>query len=154
MNDLRELYQELIVDHNRKPRNFRAMEHPSHVAHGNNPLCGDKVVVFIKVEDERIADISFQGEGCAICTASASLMTQQLKGKTVAEADALFTDFHAAVTAEPAARETLEETREKLGKLAVLTGVRGFPARVKCATLPWHTMQGAMGSIDRELTTE
>ena len=143
MDELRNLYQELIVDHNRKPRNYRVMEHPSHLARGNNPLCGDKVVVFLHVEGGKILDISFQGEGCAISTASASLMTQQLKGKTVAEAETLFREFHSAVTSDAGSTRDAAETTERLGKLAVLTGVRSFPSRVKCATLPWHTMQGA-----------
>lgn len=154
MDDLRTLYQELIVDHNRKPRNFRSMDHPSHLANGNNPLCGDRIIVFVKVEGDQIVDISFQGEGCAISTASASLMTQQLKGKSLAEAKAIFQNFHDTVTSNMGEKLDLDETAKKLGKLAVLAGVRSFPSRVKCATLPWHTMQGALENSTEEFTTE
>jgi len=137
MSGLRELYQEVILDHNRNPRNFRRIEGASHHAHGHNPLCGDKVEVFLVVEDGVVADVAFEGDGCAISTASASLMTEQLRGKSLAEAQALFDQFHDLLTggAEPA---------KDLGKLGVLAGVREFPTRVKCATLPWHTLQAAL----------
>ncbi len=139
MSSLRDLYQELIVDHNKSPRNFGVLTDANHQAHGYNPLCGDKVTVYLRIDDDRIADLRFDGAGCAISTASASLMTQAVKGKTVAEAEALFRDFHAMVTGE----DLRPELAEQLGKLAVLAGVREFPSRVKCATLAWHTLHNA-----------
>jgi nitrogen fixation NifU-like protein len=139
MSSLRDLYQELIVDHNKSPRNFGVLADANHPAHGYNPLCGDKVTVYLRIDDDRIADLRFDGAGCAISTASASLMTQAVKGKTVAEAEALFGDFHAMVTGE----DLRPELAEQLGKLAVLAGVREFPSRVKCATLAWHTLHNA-----------
>jgi len=141
MSDLSDLYQEVILDHNRRPRNFRRMEGASHYAEGYNPLCGDRVTVFLKIADDRIADIAFEGSGCAISKASASLMTDRLKGSTVAEARTLFDRFHRMVTT-PANQEV-----EELGKLSALAGVREFPVRVKCASLAWHTLKAAM---DRE----
>jgi nitrogen fixation protein NifU and related proteins len=141
MSDLSDLYQEVILDHNRQPRNFRRMEGASHYAEGYNPLCGDRVTVFLKIADDRIADIAFEGSGCAISKASASLMTDRLKGSTVAEARTLFDRFHRMVTT-PANQEV-----EELGKLSALAGVREFPVRVKCASLAWHTLKAAM---DRE----
>ena len=134
--NLRELYQEVIFDHNRKPRNFHDMPEADHQADGHNPLCGDQLTVFLRIEDGRIADVSFVGHGCAISTASASLMTEAVKGKTVEEVEALFKDFHAMLTDTPPDRD--------FGKLAVLGGVREFPARVKCATLAWHTLHNAL----------
>lgn len=150
MSDLRELYQEVILDHGRKPRNFRALEAASHRAEGINPLCGDEVTVFVQLEGEVIRDIAFQGRGCAISTASASMMTAALKGKTVQEAAALFHGFHDLVTTGPAAAEQ----QASLGKLTVFSGVSEFPVRVKCATLPWHTVHAALERKPEPVTTE
>jgi len=136
--DFRELYQEMILGHSQEPRNFRALEDASHVADGNNPLCGDKCRVFVQVEDGKVADICFQGEGCAISTASASLMTESLKGLPLDEAQALFKQFHQMITTD------VEPDLDALGKLAVFSGVRVFPLRVKCATLAWHTFDAAL----------
>ena len=149
MSDLRELYQELILDHGRKPRNFRELE-DARSADGFNPLCGDEVKVFVKLDGDVVEDVSFKGQGCAISTASASLMTQTLKGKTVTEATELFQTFHDLVTG----RKDDEESRNKVGKLVVLLGVRAFPVRVKCATLPWHTLQAALNEKKTPVTTE
>lgn len=134
--NLRELYQEVIFDHNRQPRNFHPMPEADHHADGHNPLCGDQLTVFLRIVDGVIEDASFVGHGCAISTASASLMTEAIKGKPVAEVEALFRDFHALLTDVPPERD--------FGKLAVLAGVREFPARVKCATLAWHTLHNAI----------
>jgi nitrogen fixation protein NifU and related proteins len=144
-DDLRELYQDIILDHGRHPRNFRALAHPTHLARGHNPLCGDRVTVYLQIDGDKIADVSFEGRGCAISTAAASLMTEVLKGKRVAEARQLFAQFHAKVTggdAEPAP-SALEEDVERLEPL---TGVRAYPVRVKCATLPWHAFEAALNS--------
>jgi nitrogen fixation protein NifU and related proteins len=138
---LTELYQEVILDHNRHPRNFRRIENPSHQAEGYNPLCGDRVSLFVQVQDDRIADVAFEGSGCAISKASASLMTDRLKGCTVGEARDLFERFHRMVTTPP------DQDVEDLGKLSALAGVREFPVRVKCASLAWHTFKAA---LDRE----
>jgi nitrogen fixation protein NifU and related proteins len=143
--DLRELYQDIILDHGRHPRNFRALEHPTHLARGHNPLCGDRVTVYLAVEGERIADVSFEGRGCAISTAAASLMTEVVKGKTIDEARALFAQFHATVTGGRAG-ETSEALRDDFERLEPLTGVKAFPVRVKCATLPWHAFEAALKS--------
>jgi nitrogen fixation NifU-like protein len=155
MMDLRELYQDIILDHGRHPRNSRAIEHPSHFAHGHNPLCGDKVTIYLTLDGDRIADVSFQGRGCAISTAAASLMTEILKGKTVAEADAMFKIYHAKVTGGdvPPAPEDLADD---LDRLEPLTGVKTFPARVKCATLPWHALEAALktGAVGATVKTE
>jgi nitrogen fixation NifU-like protein len=145
--ELEELYQEVILDHNKRPRNFRAIEH-GRKAEGYNPLCGDRITVFLRVQDGVIADASFQGAGCAISKASASLMTDSVKGKTVAEARALFERFHRMITAPP------EAPSGDLGKLSVLSGVRRFPIRVKCATLAWHTFQAAVDARDEVVSTE
>ena len=146
MSDLRELYQEVIFDHNRQPRNFGRPQGANRSAHGYNPLCGDKVTVYLRVEDGVIRDAAFEGSGCAISTASASLMTEALKGKTEAEAERLFEGFHDMVTGS--------EAHAGLGKLEVLGGVREFPMRVKCATLAWHTLSAALkGGVD-PVTTE
>ena len=143
MMDLRELYQDIILDHGRHPRNFRKIEEPSNFAHGYNPLCGDRVTVYLSLQGERIADVAFQGRGCAISTAAASLMTEVLKGKTVEEARALFAQFHARVTGGEAA--TLPEPlAEEAERLEPLTGVKAYPARVKCATLSWHALEAAL----------
>ena len=141
MSDLSDLYQEVILDHNRRPRNFRRLDGASHRAEGYNPLCGDRVTVFVKIDGDRITDVTFEGSGCAISKASASLMTDRLKGSTVAEARDLFARFHRMVTTPST------EPVEELGKLSALAGVREFPVRVKCASLAWHTLKAAM---DRE----
>jgi nitrogen fixation protein NifU and related proteins len=138
MSDLSDLYQEVILDHNKRPRNFRAIEAPSHHAEGYNPLCGDRLKLFVTVEGDRIADLAFQGSGCAISKASASLMTDALKGLTVGEAQQLFERFHSMVTTPP------DVPVEDLGKLSVFAGVREFPVRVKCASLAWHTLKAAL----------
>ena len=152
MNDLRELYQEVIFDHYRKPRNFRRMEDANHSAEGYNPLCGDKVKVYLKVEDGRISDASFEGSGCAISTASASLMTDSLKGKSEAEALQMLEEFHGMVTGPMT--DGAPEVPVALGKLEALAGVREFPQRVKCATLAWHTLQAALKNRHEQVTTE
>jgi nitrogen fixation protein NifU and related proteins len=141
--DARELYQDIILDHGRHPRNFRALVHPTNLAHGHNPLCGDRVTVYLELDGDRIKDVSFDGRGCAISTASASLMTEVLKGKTLAEADALFKGFHAEVTGKsaPVVPTALAEDMERL---APLEGVRAYPTRVKCATLAWHAFEAAL----------
>ena len=140
MSDLRELYQQVILDHNRKPRNFQKLEGANRTVEGYNPLCGDQITVYLQVEDDRIGNISFQGSGCAISKASASLMTASVKGKTKAEAEVLFNAFHKMVTGEQGAAFDPAD----LGKLAVFAGVREFPIRVKCASLPWHTLKAAL----------
>jgi nitrogen fixation NifU-like protein len=148
--DLRELYQEVILDHNKRPRNFRVPDPVNRKAEGYNPLCGDKITVFLYIEGDLIKDLGFQGTGCAISKASASMMTDALKGKTLAEANAFFEQFHAMVTA-PA---TAEVKSDALGKLAVLSGVREYPMRVKCASLAWHTMKAAMTAEHEVVSTE
>jgi len=145
MMDLRELYQDIILDHGRHPRNLRALANPTHLARGHNPLCGDRVTVYLAIEGDRIADVSFEGRGCAISTAAASLMTEVLKGKTIDEAQALFSQFHARVTGgetgdAPAGLE------DEVERLEPLTGVKAYPMRVKCATLPWHAFEAALKS--------
>jgi nitrogen fixation protein NifU and related proteins len=139
MPSLDELYQNVILEHNRSPRNYRAMADADGSAEGNNPLCGDQVTVWVRMEGDVIADVSFQGAGCAISRASASLMTSAVKGKTRAETDTLFDRFHQMVTGKLAAGDA-----ETLGKLAVFSGVSGFPVRVKCASLAWHTLRSAL----------
>jgi len=151
MPDLRELYQELIVDHSRRPRNFGALEGANRHATGYNPLCGDKVTVFLKMKDDRVEDVRFEGAGCAISTASASMMTEKFKGKTLEEAEALFDLFHALVTG---AAKPDQNASEKLGKLAVFSGVSEFPVRVKCATLAWHTARSALRGTQDVVSTE
>jgi nitrogen fixation NifU-like protein len=148
MLDLRDLYQEVIIDHYRTPRNFHALDDANRKAEGFNPLCGDRLMLYLKLERGVIQDISFEGMGCAISTASASLMTEHLKGKTEQEAEALFQGFHHLVTQDSAA------PGPDLGKLAVLAGVREFPARVKCATLAWHTLHAALLNQTEPVTTE
>lgn len=150
MSDLRELYQEVILDHNRRPRNFRKLDSPDRTCEGFNPLCGDRLTVFLDLEGDVITDVSFEGTGCAISRASASMMTDALKGKTVADAQALFEKFHHLVTSDP---DTPPET-EGLGKLAVFAGVREHPSRVKCATLSWHTLKAAVSGRDDRVSTE
>jgi nitrogen fixation NifU-like protein len=147
MMDLRELYQDIILDHGRHPRNFRKIERPTHFAHGHNPLCGDRVTVYLSLDGDHIADVAFEGRGCAISTAAASLMTEVLKGKTIEEARALFAQFHTRVTGGEAAAlpKTLAEEAERLEPL---TGVKAYPARVKCATLSWHALEAALKGGD------
>jgi len=148
MSDLRDLYQQVIMDHKKNPRNFREIVDANHMAHGNNPLCGDALVVYVKLNNGVIEDVSFQGSGCAISVASASLMTETLKGKTLEEAEKLYNNVHNALTGETA-------DAELAGKLQVLGGVKEFPARVKCATLSWHTVHAAMDNDhDISVTTE
>jgi nitrogen fixation NifU-like protein len=146
MSDLNDLYQEVILDHNRRPRNFRALPDASHSAEGYNPLCGDRLTLYLKLADGIVIDAAFQGAGCAISKASASLMTDAVKGKSVADAEALFDRFHRMVTTPP------EQPVEDLGKLSALAGVREFPVRVKCASLAWHTLKAAMASEKRTST--
>ncbi len=150
MSELRELYQEVILDHNRNPKNFRKMDVHSHHANGHNPLCGDKLELFLEIEDGTIRDISFVGSGCAISTSSASLMTQFLKGKTIIETQKYFEHFHDLVTGKLLNDDELD----KLGKLAIFAGVQEFPARVKCASLSWHTLMNALGSATETAQTE
>jgi nitrogen fixation protein NifU and related proteins len=149
MPDLRDLYQELILEHSKAPRNYRELEHPDHKAEGYNPLCGDHFTVFLHMEGDRIRDVTFQGSGCAISKSSASMMTQSLKGKTRAEAEELFERFHKVVTGE-----AVNGDQAKLGKLAVFSGVSEFPTRVKCATLAWHTLQAALEGKQDAVSTE
>ena len=146
MSDLRDLYQEVILDHNRRPRNFYAIPDASQTAEGYNPLCGDRLTMYMKVSGDVITDLSFEGAGCAISKASASMMTDALKGRTIAEANALFDRFHRMVTTPP------EQAVEDMGKLSSLAGVREFPVRVKCASLAWHTLKAAMAKQPRVST--
>ena len=145
--ELQDLYQEVILDHNRRPRNFRVLDGARH-AEGFNPLCGDRLSVYVRLDDGVISDVSFQGSGCAISKASASLMTESLKGKSIAEAAALFDRFHDMITAPPGSPV------DQLGKLTALAGVREFPVRVKCASLAWHTLRAAMNARDEVVSTE
>lgn len=140
MDELRDLYQATILDHNRKPRNFRTIEAPDRYANGHNPICGDKLVVFLALDGNRVTDVAFQGIGCAISVASASLMTDYARGKTLDEIELEFERFHQMVTSSP--NSPLDT--QGLGKLAVFSGVREFPMRVKCATLAWHTLRAAL----------
>ncbi len=151
MSELRELYQTTILDHNKSPRNFRVPEGANHAADGFNPLCGDKVKVHVKLEDGVVVDVGFEGSGCAISTASASMMTDAVKGRPVAEAEKLFERFHDLVTGDPL---TEPEFDPEIGKLAVFAGVREFPMRVKCATLAWHTLRSAMEGSGEVAKTE
>ena len=149
MSELSELYQQVILDHNKKPRNFHKLENANHSAEGFNPLCGDHLNVYLHVEDDKVKDVSFEGSGCAISKASASMMTQAVKGKTKAEAEKLFNEFHRMATGQ-----LNEETEPNdLGKLTIFAGVRDFPARVKCATLSWHTMHAALNE-QQKVSTE
>ncbi len=147
--DLVTLYQDIIIDHNKSPRNFRELPPPRHQAEGYNPLCGDRLSVYLTLDGERISDVSFTGDGCAISVASASLMTETLKGKTVAEAKTLFDRIHALLTGKDT-----PDNRIDLGKLEALAGVRAYPSRVKCATLAWHTVQSALNDKHTSTTTE
>ncbi len=150
MSELDELYQEVILDHNKSPRNFREMTNANRTAEGYNPLCGDHVTVFLRLEDGVIRDISFQGSGCAISKASASMMTAELKGKDEAVAQALFENVHQMLTGDP----TDGQLVTKVGKLKILAGVCKFPARVKCASLAWHTVHAALKGETQPATTE
>jgi nitrogen fixation NifU-like protein len=148
MSDLRELYQEVILDHTKRPRNFGTLERSSHRAEGHNPLCGDEIRLTVNVSGDSIQDLRFEGSGCAISTASASLMTEVLKGKTLDEALCIFERFHGVVTGEG------DPNENELGKLAVMKGVAGYPLRVKCATLAWHTLRAALDGSGEPVTTE
>ena len=148
MSDLRELYQEQILEHSKTPRNFRELQNANHKAEGYNPLCGDHFTIYLDLEDDKIHDVTFQGSGCAISKASASMMTQIVKGKSKEEAAKLFEQFHSLVTGQA------NGDRESLGKLAVFAGVSEFPVRVKCATLAWHTLQAALEGKQEKISTE
>jgi nitrogen fixation NifU-like protein len=150
MADLRELYQQVVLDHNRSPRNFRVIPDATHTAEGTNPLCGDQITLYVVVKDDVVQDCAFQGSGCAISQASASLMTAAVKGRSKAQAEELFRAFHAMSTSGP---DAAPDTRQ-LGKLAALGGVRQFPARVKCANLAWHTLHQALSGSDEPVSTE
>lgn len=150
MSELRSLYQEVILDHNKNPRNFRKLENADREVEGYNPLCGDHYTIYLKLKDDRIEEITFDGAGCAISKASASVMSSTLKGKTKAEAEALFEKFHKLVTGELNGFDSIEE----IGKLAAFSGVSEFPARVKCASLAWHTMKSALESDKKVVSTE
>lgn len=150
MSDLRDLYQEVILDHSKRPRNFQCLEDANRCAQGHNPLCGDHITIYAHLEGDVIRDVTFQGAGCAISKASASMMTASLKGKTRAEAEALFSHFHRLVTVGPEE----DADPEVLGKLAVFSGICEFPVRVKCASLPWHTLRAALEGQTDAVSTE
>lgn len=149
-NELRELYQQVILDHNKSPRNFKKLETANHYAEGYNPLCGDRIDVYVELEDDKIKDISFVGSGCAISKASASLMSTMVKGKTIEEAVEIFEKFHNLITG----KMDEEINTDEVGKLAVFAGVREFPARVKCASLAWHTLISALKEKNKTVSTE
>lgn len=142
MSELSELYQQVILDHNKKPRNFRKLEDANHSAEGHNPLCGDQLTVYLRLDSDAVQDVAFEGSGCAISKAAASMMTQAVKGKTKPQVEQLFTEFHSMVTGEL----DEEATPNQLGNLRIFAGVREFPVRVKCATLAWHTMHAALNN--------
>jgi len=148
MSELSELYQQVILDHNKKPRNFRKLENANHTADGYNPLCGDQLTIYLDLEEGLVKEVAFEGSGCAISKASASMMTQAVKGKSKAQAQNLFQEFHSMVTGE--LNEEIEENN--LGNLKIFAGVREFPVRVKCATLPWHTLHAALNRQDQVST--
>ncbi|UCG50860.1 MAG: SUF system NifU family Fe-S cluster assembly protein [Candidatus Latescibacterota bacterium] len=150
MDELRDLYQEMLLDHHKHPRNYGKLENANRKAEGYNPLCGDKVTIYLLLHDDVIEDIAFEGVGCAICKASCSVMTEVLKGRPEAEAEKLFGEFHDLVTSDP---DSMVDT-DGLGKLAIFAGVREFPMRIKCATLAWHTMRAALRQSDDVVTTE
>ncbi|HUG53392.1 MAG TPA: SUF system NifU family Fe-S cluster assembly protein [Vicinamibacteria bacterium] len=152
MSDLRDLYQEVILDHSRRPRNFRELPGASHRADGHNPLCGDRVTVYVRLEGNRVGEVAFEGSGCSISTASASMMTESLKGRSRDEVERLFHRFHDLVTAAPDKADQV--AAPELGKLAVFSGVCEFPVRVKCASLPWHTLQAALAGEAAPVSTE
>jgi nitrogen fixation protein NifU and related proteins len=147
--DLKDLYRDVIVDHNRNPRNFGRLASPDAQADGHNPLCGDRLTIYVNLDGERISDVKFDGSGCAISVASASLLTEAVRNKSKAEVHALFEDVHALLT-----RHDVQVDPAKLGKLAALSGVREFPARVKCASLCWHTLNAALAHASAPVTTE
>jgi nitrogen fixation NifU-like protein len=149
MSELSELYQQVILDHNKKPRNFRKLDDANHTAEGYNPLCGDQLTIYLNVENDLVKDVGFEGSGCAISKASASMMTQAVKGKSKEKAEHLFKEFHSMVMGN------LDEENEEnsLGNLKIFSGVREFPVRVKCATLPWHTMHAALNK-EEQVSTE
>lgn len=149
MSELNDLYQEVILEHNKNPRNFHEIENATRTADGNNPLCGDALRVYVEIEDDKVKDVAFKGSGCAISKASASMMTQAVKGKTKEEAEVLFDEFHKMVTGELDA----EAQENHLGKLKIFAGVLEFPARVKCASLSWHTLHAALNN-EEEVSTE
>jgi nitrogen fixation protein NifU and related proteins len=149
MSELNDLYQEVILEHNKNPRNFREIENADRTADGNNPLCGDALRVYVALEDDKVKDVAFKGSGCAISKASASMMTQVVKGKTREEAEVLFDEFHRMVTGNL----DIEQDENHLGKLKIFAGVLEFPARVKCASLSWHTLHAALHGED-EISTE
>ncbi|MDP3683041.1 MAG: SUF system NifU family Fe-S cluster assembly protein [Ignavibacteria bacterium] len=149
-SELRELYQQVILDHNKSPRNFKKLEDANHHAEGHNPLCGDHLDVYLQLENDVVKDISFIGNGCAISKSSASLMTAIVKGKTIEEAEHLFEKFHDLVTGKLKDASEIEA----LGKLAVFQGVQEFPARVKCASLAWHTLHNALNNKEEKISTE
>lgn len=149
MSDLRDLYQDVILDHSKKPRNFHKIEGACS-ANGHNPLCGDQLTVYVSLDGDTVKDVAFEGSGCAISTAAASMMTQTLKGKTKAEVEALFEIYHDVVTGKRSGEDCLDE----LGKLAVFSGVSEFPVRVKCASLAWHTMKAAIEETADTVSTE
>ena len=148
MSELNELYQQVILDHNKKPRNFRKLETANHMAEGYNPLCGDQLTIYLNLEDDLVKEVGFEGSGCAISKAAASMMTQAVKGKSKEQAESLFQEFHSMVTGE--LDEEMEEN--SLGNLKIFAGVRDFPVRVKCATLPWHTMHAALNKQEHVST--
>ncbi len=150
MSGARALYEQVILEHNKSPRNFREMEDATRTAEGMNPLCGDQFTVYLKLDGDKIADVSFHGAGCAISKSSASVMTTLLKGKTTKEAEALFVKFHKMITSDP--ETPLDD--EALGKLAVFGGVRAYPVRIKCATLAWHAMLAAIDAKNDPVSTE
>lgn len=152
MSDLRDLYQEVILDHSKRPRNFRELPAASHRAEGYNPLCGDRATVYVTLDGDKVSDVSFKGSGCSISTASASMMTESIKGKTRGEVERLFARFHDLVTASP--DKAAENAAPELGKLAVFSGVCEFPVRVKCASLPWHTLKAALETRATPVSTE
>jgi len=152
MSELRDLYQQVILDHNKKPRNFRVLAGANRTAEGYNPLCGDEITLYLSVEDGVIKDAAFQGKGCAISKASASMMTDGVIGKPVDEAEALFHRVHTMLTGDVGASGN--RSGDGLGKLAVFGGVREFPSRIKCATLPWHTLRAALSGAREPVSTE
>jgi nitrogen fixation NifU-like protein len=149
MSDLSELYQEILLEHNSKPRNFRKLEDANHSADGYNPLCGDQITLYLKVEDDVITDVGFQGKGCAISRASASMMTQSVKGQKLEKAEEIFDEFHKMLTSPGA-----DLDYDKLGDLDMLSGVAEYPARIKCAVLAWHTLHAALAGKEETVTTE
>jgi len=150
MSDLRDLYQDVILEHSKTPRNYRELPAANHKAEGFNPLCGDRFTVYVTLDGDAIRDVSFQGSGCAISKASASMMTQSVKGKTTAEAEKIFERFHEMVTG----RAPANQDESQLGKLSVFSGVSEFPVRVKCATLAWHTLHAALEGTQDSVSTE